>query len=212
MSHMSSPGIGQARSALVVGTFLSRFGGHRGVCEDLSVRLNSAGWNVIQTSSRRDRLVRACDMAYTAWAQRRRYSVAQVDVFSGPAFLWAESVCAVMRAAGRPYVLTLHGGNLPAFAQRWPRRVGRLLSSAAAVTAPSPFLATSLQPYRSAPIRVLPNPLDLTNYAFRQRTHVRPNLVWVRSFHRSYNPQLAADVVAVLRPEYPELRLTMTGP
>jgi glycosyltransferase involved in cell wall biosynthesis len=194
-----------------VGNFLSRFGASRGVCEDLSARLKTAGWNIIQTSSCRERLARACDMAYTAWARRRSYSVAQVDVYSGAAFLWAEAVCAVLRRARRPYILTLHGGNLPAFARRSPRRVSRLLRSAAAVTAPSPFLATALRPY-CADIQIVPNPLDLGNYPFRRRSRPQPNLLWVRAFHTIYNPSLAVDVVALLRPEFPGVRLTMIGP
>jgi len=213
MTTVSSPTIRLApqRTALMVGNFLSRIGGSRGVCEDLSTRLNTAGWSVIRTSARRPRLARLCDMAYTAWARRRDYSVAQVDVYSGPSFIWAESVCAVLRLAGRPYVLTLRGGNLPAFARKWPNRVARLLNSAVAVTAPSGFLQTSLAPCCSR-IRVLPNPLDLSNCTFRRRICVRPNLVWVRAFHCIYNPQLAADVVALLRPDHPGIRLTMIGP
>jgi glycosyltransferase involved in cell wall biosynthesis len=195
----------------MVGNFLSLLGGSRGVCEDLATRLNTLGWTTIQTSSRAQRLARLCDMTYTAWSNRRDYSVAQIDVYSGPAFFWAESVCAVLRLAGRPYVLTLHGGNLPTFARKWPNRVARLLNSAAAVTAPSGFLQTSLALYCSR-IRVLPNPLDVSNYSFRRRAVARPNLVWVRAFHRIYNPLLAADVIALLRPDYPDIRLTMIGP
>src|SRR5450759_785731 len=155
----TSPTIALApqRTALMVGNFLSRLGGSRGVCEDLSTRLNTAGWSVIQTSSRRPRLARLCDMVYTTWDRRRDYAVAQVDVYSGAAFFWAESVCAVLSLVGRPYVLTLHGGSLPTFARQWPNRVARLLSSAAAVTAPSSFLEAALRPYCPA-IRVLPNP------------------------------------------------------
>src|ERR1035437_10297551 len=109
-------------SVLVIGNFLSSSVGTRGVCEDLSVRLRELGWSVLTASSRRHRLARMWDMVATTWRLRRRYHVAQVDVFSGPAFLWAEAVCWTLRRAGKPYVLTLHGGHLPKYAERWPRR------------------------------------------------------------------------------------------
>jgi glycosyltransferase involved in cell wall biosynthesis len=197
-------------STLIVGNFLSATLGSRGVCEDLSRRLRERGWSVVTTSTRPGQASRLLDMLATVWRARKRYSVAQVDVFSGRAFFWAESVCEALRAAGRPFVLTLHGGDLPAFARRWPRRVGRLLRGAAAVTSPSPFLAGEMRPYRSD-VMPLPNALDLRRFPFRQRRKVAPRLVWLRSFHRRYDPVLAVKVLAALRPEFPDTRLTMFG-
>ena len=61
--------------------------------------------------------------AVDVWSQRREYSVAQVAVFSGPAFVWAEAACALLRRIGKPYILCLHGGNLPQFAQASGQRL-----------------------------------------------------------------------------------------
>jgi glycosyltransferase involved in cell wall biosynthesis len=150
-------------------------------------------------------------MLTTIWRRRHDYSLAQVDVFSGPAFVWAEASCWALRRAGKPYVLTLHGGNLPVFARRWPRRVRRLLGSADAVTAPSNYLRDAMHSY--APhVELLPNPLDVAAYPFRLRTTVRPRLVWLRAFHEIYNPSLAPRVLAALAADYPDAHLTMTGP
>ena len=123
-------------SVLVIGNFLSAQGIY-GVCEALAKRLTEAGHTVLRSSSRSNAAGRVVDMVRTAWRERRTYDVAQVDVFSGRAFLQAEAVCATLRLVNKPYVLTLHGGNLPVFARRWPRRVRNLLRSAAAVTVPS---------------------------------------------------------------------------
>jgi glycosyltransferase involved in cell wall biosynthesis len=151
------------------------------------------------------------DMLGTAWHRRREYEVVQVDVYSGPAFFWAEAACWVLRRAGKPYILTLHGGKLPAFARRRPGRVRRLLASAAVVTAPSRFLVEQMRDYRGD-LRLLPNPLQVTAYPFQVRRQPRPQLVWLRAFHRIYNPSLAPQVVSLLAAEFPEVRLTMVGP
>ena len=198
-------------SVLVIGNFLSSSVGTRGVCEDLSVRLRELGWSVLTASSRRHRLARLWDMVATTWRLRRRYHVAQVDVFSGPAFLWAEAVCFTLRRAGKPYVLTLHGGSLPDYAERWPGRVRRLLSSAAAVTVPSPYLFHRMCAHREN-LYLLPNPLDVGAFQFRLRKDARPRLIWVRAFHHLYNPAMASRVVAALAREFTEIRLTMIGP
>src|SRR6185312_15168495 len=133
--------------------------GIRWVCEDLAERLASAGWLVVTTSDRPSRLARLSDMVGTAWRRRRDYAVSQVDVYSGPAFAWAEAACWTLRRARKPYALTLHGGNLPAFARRWPGRVRRLLGPAAVVTTPSRYLLERMRAYRGD-LRLLPNPLD----------------------------------------------------
>ena len=75
---------------------------------------------MLRTSRRRNRLARLHDIVWTTFSKRKRYEVAQIDVFSGLAFLWAELACFTLRQIRKPYVLTLHGGNLPQFARRWP--------------------------------------------------------------------------------------------
>ena len=84
-------------SVLLIGTFISARGGYRGVCEDLAERLAMRGWSVITASARLGRMARVGDMLLTAWRNRRVYRAAQVDVYSGRAFLWAELVCWLLR-------------------------------------------------------------------------------------------------------------------
>src|SRR5688500_5749222 len=122
---------------LFVGAYPPPDVGARAISEELAVRLTAAGWPVTLTSRRRSRLLRPVDQLCTVLASRPRFDVAVVDVYSGAAFRWAEWAAAALRAVGTPTVLTLHGGNLPAFAEREPARVRRLLQRAAAVTAPS---------------------------------------------------------------------------
>lgn len=195
----------------MAGTFLSASVMTRSVCEDLAQRLEDRGWRVIRTSTQTGRLARLLDMVTTAWRRRSDYECAQVDVYSGPAFFWAESICWVLRRARKPYVLTLHGGNLPSFARHWPRRVERLLSSARVVTCPSTYLREQMKAWRSD-IRLLPNPLDIASYPCRERRQPQPHLVWLRAFHAIYNPGLAARITAGLVAEFPKVHLTMIGP
>ena len=199
------------KSVLIVGNFLSSAPLERYVGGDLGLRLRERGWNVALTSSKINRVLRLCDMVQTVWKRRSDYSVAQVDVFSGPAFVWAEFVCFTLRRAGKPYVLTLHGGNLPAFAQRWPQRVRNLLNSARQVTCPSRYLWEQMRAFR-ADLRLLPNPINVRHYHYRLRAAPEPKLAWLRAFHSIYNPWLAPVVIAELRKSFPHLHLAMAGP
>src|SRR5437879_8395814 len=124
---------------MLVGNFLSQTG-IRSVCEDLAEHLSASGHQVFTTSTKTSRTLRLADMMATIWRKRHRYSVALVEVYSGLAFLWAEATCWLLRRSHKPYVLTMHSGNLPDFAERWPRRVQNLLCSASSVTTPSHYL------------------------------------------------------------------------
>lgn len=198
-------------AVLVVGNFLTAAGRSVSTCQSLALRLTAAGLETITTSSRMARMSRLADMVATAWRERRRYESAYVEVYSGPAFVWAEAVCWTLRRAGKPYVLALHGGSLPVFARRWPGRVRRLLRSAAAVVAPSSYLQQAMRPFRED-ISIVPNALELSSYRFRLRSAPQPRLVWLRAFNHIYNPSLAARVVALLCRDFPDVRLCMVGP
>lgn len=163
------------------------------------------------TSNKRARLLRLMDMVFTTWMRRSDYQASYVEVYSGAAFLWAEVVCKILCFLKKPYALTLHGGNLPTFAQRFPKRVTRLLQDADIVTAPSQYLLDKMRPYRTD-ICLIPNPIELELYPFRVRVRPAPRLIWLRAFHNIYNPQLAPLVIANLRTSYPEITLTMIGP
>jgi glycosyltransferase involved in cell wall biosynthesis len=132
-------------------------------------------------------------------------------VYSGAAFLWAETAAWLLKKLNKPFVLTLHGGNLPTFAARWPVRVSRLLQSANVVTTPSGYLMEKLT-YNKNNSRLLPNHIDLNAFTFKKRKFPQPYLIWLRAFHSIYNPTLAPHVLAQLLPEFPDAHLAMVGP
>ncbi len=199
------------RSVLVLGNFLHDTTGTFGVCEALAAELSAVGWDVVCASRRPGRVTRLIDIMTTIWRERRRYSVAQIDLYSGAAFIWAEAACWLLDRLHVPYVLTLHGGNLPVFGAKHRARVSRLLRRAVAVTTPSPFLREAMAPFRSDLI-LQPNGIRTEQYPFRLRTAPKPRLLWVRAFHEIYNPAMAVRVVDQLRRDYPEVHLTLVGP
>lgn len=196
---------------LLVGNFLSRSIATRGVGEDLAEHLAADGWTVLTTSSYPGRFHRVWDMLTTCWRSRSRYAVAQVEVYSGAAFIWAELVAALLRRIGKPYVLTAHGGSLPEFLAARPRRAQRMFAAAAAVTAPSDYLAEKVSKYRTGVV-VLPNAVEVTSCRFRLREQPKPHLVWLRAYETIYRPWLAVEALAALLRCYPSATLTMIGP
>ena len=54
--------------------------------------------------------------------------------------------------------------------------------------------------------------IDIKNYNFKHRLKCKPKLLWVRSFHNVYNPEMAIYVLLDLLKKYPESKLCMIGP
>lgn len=195
----------------IVGPLL---GGHRGWVpspgEALAVRLREDGRRVRTVSTVRRPLPRAIDTFARMLAWRGRVDVVVALVFSGKGFAVADLAGRLSRAWLRvPVVLWLHGGDLPRFATRRARWVDRVLGAADRIVAPSRYLIESLP--IAADSTVIPNPIDLDRYTFRQRDRIEPRLLWMRTFHDIYQPEMALDTLARLRDRHPTARLTMAG-
>lgn len=188
-------------------------GSHRGWVlsqgELLAATLRSQGVDVPVVSRYRPPYARALDTALRIAMWRRTVNALIIMVFSGRGFRLAELS---VRCAGSklPVVLWLHGGGLPEFAGRETKRVQRLLETASAIVAPSNFLARPFQT-GSRTVEVIANQLPMPNYPYRLRRPPAARLLWMRTFHPIYNPQMAVRAFARLRDRHPEATLTMAG-
>lgn len=196
---------------LFIGAYVPAPVANQGIGQVLAQRMAMGGWPTRIVSRHRSRYRRVVDILVTTWRTRSAFEIALVDVYSGAALRWAEAVCRLLGWMRKPYVLTLHGGDLPALARRSPRRLRRLLAGARAVVAPSTYLASSVRALRPD-VRVHPNAIDLEAYPFRLRGRAAPRLVWVRAFHKVYNPTLALRVAARVARHDWTTSLTMVGP
>jgi len=195
----------------MLGNFLSAHGRNRSLSEDLADRLEARSYRVLRSSFRAGRLARAVDRLWSVLRLIGQYDVAHVDLFSGSAFLWAEAACFALSAVRKPYVVTLHGGALPAFASGHRRRASRLLRRASAVIAPSQYMAHAMGSYCDG-IVVLPNAINVSAYAFRPRSFAGPSVVWLRAYHQTYNPSLAVRVAGALKGQGHSIKIRMFGP
>ncbi len=195
----------------MIGAFPPSETGSRAVSEDVGAGLASIGWTVKVASRHVSRIRRLLDLLYTIWSSRQMCDVVHVDVYSGAALRWAEWSSQLAVWLGLPLVLTLHGGNLPRVFASNSARMRRLLEKADAITAPSAYLTDAAAPHIPN-VHLLPNGLFLQRYAFRERTSAMPNLVWLRAFHRMYQPTMAVEVLARVLLQEPRVQLTMIGP
>lgn len=196
---------------LFVGPML---GGHPGwvpnPAELLAPRLVERGWTCRLTSSKINRLARLAETLATILSQRESYDIVSLQVYSGPGFIVDDLASWLACRLQKPVVMVLHGGGLPEFIHRHPRWTARVFKRAAQIVTPSGYLRQTVEQMgRFA--RVIPNALDLGDYPFRQRERAAPRMLWMRTFHPLYNPQMAVEALAVLSQAHPDALLTMAG-
>jgi len=109
-----------------------------------------------------------------------------------------------------PYLPVLHGGLFENRLRNTPKMSKQVFSNSAANISPSLFLKNVFESYHYKVIYI-PNFLDLEHYPFKDRVKQKPNLLWVRAFHKIYNPKMAVRVVKELVEKWPEVSLTMVG-
>jgi len=200
---MEAPGLRRPRVGLIGPMLGSNPGWAVGQGEVLAGLLARDGWDVRTASHRVNRWLRLADVATSPWRWRGKVDVLVLLVFSGPAFRLVEAASAAASRLGMPMIFWLHGGNLAEFAGRHPERVRRVLARGRVSVAPSKFLA---RPFGA---RVIPNVVDLDQYPYRHRPQVAPRLLWMRTFHELYRPDLALRVLERLK--VTGATLTMAG-
>lgn len=195
----------------VVGNLLGRNPGYittQG--QILADLLSKEGHAVISCSSRINRLLRLLDIIWTVFWNRKKFDVLVLEVYSGLNIFMSETVSLLGRLFGIPMIFVLHGGNLPAFSKKYPRWVKRVLRRGNILVAPSTFLVKGLS-HLGFPIRVIRNIINVEEYPFKLRGKISPKMIWMRSFHPIYNPQMAINVLKLIRNTHPTASLVMAG-
>lgn len=177
--------------------------------EVLAGLFEQSGYRVRRASAVRQRYLRTLHqvLSIPLW---RDVDVVVVAVFSGPSFVMAELATTLAGVTGKRSVLFLHGGNLPVYAPKHRRRVDRVFTRAAAILAPSEYLASAFRSW-GYDVQVIPNVLDVDRYTYHHRTAAQPKLLWMRTFHEHYNPLMAVRTLERVSREHPGASMTMAG-
>lgn len=172
--------------------------------------LAAEGFSITCVSSKINRFHRLAEIITTLVRGSRRFDLVVVEVYSGMGMIIADVAGRLGRLLRLPLIMVLHGGHLPEFMERHPRWTKRVLNRADSLVAPSAYLAAKIGKF-GYQIAQIPNVIDLDDYPFRERSRIEPRLIWMRSFHSIYNPEMALDVLAKLRATFPHATLTMAG-
>lgn len=204
----------RSRARPVVGFVGIHAGGRPGQAvsqnETLADLFESVGQPVLRSSAVRRPALRTLHQAYSLLRWRDRVQVVVVACFSGPSFFMVELAAGLRRWTGAAVVVYLHGGRLADFGRGHRRRVRRAFDQADLIVAPSSFLADEFRTW-GYDVRIIPNVVAIDRYPYSPRTTARPRLLWMRTLHDIYHPEMAIEVLAHVAQVHPDVTLTMAG-
>lgn len=197
-----------------IGNQLSKYGLTPTLVETLGERLKD-DFEVVQGSDKQNKLFRLIHMWWLV-IRNRNSDYLLIDTYSTSSFIFAWSSAILSRLFQLKYIPILHGGNLPLRAKKSPKLMEQFLSKAYEVVCPSAYLKVEMEKAVGGNYVVIPNFIDLENYSFEVKRIEEDkdiSLLWVRSFHSIYNPQLAIKVLHKLHENgFIQAKLCMVGP
>jgi glycosyltransferase involved in cell wall biosynthesis len=170
-----------------------------------------ANIDTIVSSGLSDKISRLFDTVYTVITKRNNYDIAIIPLFgTWPSFLWQELLTRMLKLFGKKIVLGIHGGSIPGRIENGTERFLKAMKRADELIAPSAYFAHYFQ-NKGFKIRVIENPVDLSEYTFHCKESVRPRIIWMRAFTEIYNPEMAVRVAKRLSEKFSDFQMVMAG-
>ena len=141
----------------------------------------------------------------------RRAAVVHAFSASYSSFLLAPLPAVIVaKLFGKPVILNYHSGEAPDHLRRSAiaRFVMRHIVDANVV--PSTFLRDVLATF-DIDAEVVPNTIDLRQFAYRSRNPLRPRLLCTRNFEPLYNISCVLRAFARIQAQHPDATLTLVG-
>ena len=200
------------RKILYLGNNLKNSNSNLSGIQILGPLLESEGYELYYASSKANKVLRLIDMMRSCLIYSKTVDLVLIDTYSTQNFYYAWLISKICRLFSLPYIPILHGGNLPKRLQSHPKKSESLFNNALYNISPSLYLKEAFENKGYTNIVHIPNAIKIENYRFSKKKFDEPRLLWVRSFSKIYNPQLAIKVLKSLRSLYPNAQLCMVGP
>jgi glycosyltransferase involved in cell wall biosynthesis len=133
-----------------------------------------------------------------------------IDVFSTLNAYYSLYLTFLARLLKVPYVLVLHGGNLPTAEMKKPILFKKMFLNAKALITPSGYLCEHFKT-RYSNVCLIPNFVNLEDYKFSIREFDKPRILYIRGFGKVYNPTLLIEATSLLKNSIPDFQVCMMG-
>ncbi|WCO02549.1 glycosyltransferase family 4 protein [Psychroserpens ponticola] len=200
------------RNILYIGNNLNNKTSNLSGIQTLGPLLETEGFVIHYASSKANKILRLFDMVWTCLKLFKKIDIVLIDTYSTQNFYYAFVVSQFCRLLNIEYIPILHGGNLTSRLSRSPKLSRLIFNNSKHNVSPSMYLKNAFEDVGFKNIMHIPNTIKIDNYPLSDRAYDEPRLLWVRSFSKIYNPELAVHVFNKLKVLYPSASLCMVGP
>ncbi|MGC4041490.1 MAG: glycosyltransferase family 4 protein [Flavobacterium sp.] len=197
---------------LYIGNKLSNHGYTSTSIETLGAFLEAEGFSVFYASSQKNKAMRMSEMIFKTLRYARKVDYVLIDTYSTRNFWYAFVVSQLCRMLKVKYIPKLHGGDLPNRIVRSRFFSNLIFNNAYINIAPSAYLYETFKSNGYTNLKYIPNTIELQIYTQNEKEFKTPNLLWVRSFSKIYNPLMAIKVFIKIKETFPEAKICMVGP
>jgi glycosyltransferase involved in cell wall biosynthesis len=154
-------------------------------------------------------------IAHSTYGIFKNYSEMKLvilDLYSTKYRYFAFYVHLLCRLINKPYVIYMHGGNLPNMYQKHKFIFENILSNAKNIIAPSNYLFNFFE--ENFPnICMIPSVFEIEKYPFKlsRFNNINPRILYIRGFGEVYNPQMIIRAISIVAEKHPEIQVSMLG-
>ncbi len=197
---------------LYIGNKLSTHGYTSTSIETLGAFLEDEGFCVYYASSKKNKVMRMCEMIFKTFKYAKKVDYVLIDTYSTKNFWYAFIISQLCRVLRIKYIPKLHGGDLPNRIVRSKLFSDLIFNNSYINIAPSAYLYETFKEIGYTNLKYIPNTIELELYKESVKEFKTPNLLWVRSFSKIYNPVMAVKVFVKVKQHYPDAKICMVGP
>ena len=198
------------KKILYIGNKLTKHGKNPTGVEFIGKMLSNS-FEVYSFSNKLNPISRFIDIVLKTIKFAPRVDFVLIDCYSRSYFYIVVAVAFLSKAFRTKYIPILHGGELANRVKKNPILGKFVFGGSFMNVAPSNYLYSKFEEMNFKVLSI-PNVLPIEKYNFKLRENYGPKLLFVRSFHEIYNPQLAVNVLAELIKRYDDVELCMVGP
>ncbi len=142
--------------------------------------------------------------------QVRQYDTIHIFSASYFSFVLAPTPAILVgKLYGKRVLLNYHSGEAEDHLERWPSAI-KTIRLADEIAVPSEYLVRVLARF-GLQARAINNLIELDEFAFRERAHLRPVFLSNRNLETHYGVDLVLRAFALIQAEFPQASLTVAG-
>ena len=200
-----------SKGVLIIAPIIIDANSFGGEGQKLYEALKNEGYTTYKKSGHRNKLLRLVDTLWFLIFNNRKYKTVIVMIFGGQSFIMESLAIIAAKVLNKKIIGVIHGGAFHEFYANNKTWCKFILGLSGQVYTPAKFLKQHFEK-EGFNFGYLPNFVHLDEFPLKKekQTHTA-KLLWVRSLHKVYQPELAIKAVGVLKNRFPEISLTIIG-